>query len=155
MNDTDIRNIVLALDTRDVVEEEQAWQQLKALGPIVLSYFLDSYSRMKKWQGRASLVFHAIRFARTHKEAFDLGIKALRDKATLVRYRACGLLAYSLRQDAIPHLQELLNHENKKTREDAKAAISAIRHQNHHYFVDRDHSGRVFWEVNEGDVKLL
>ena len=57
MDDTDIRNLVVALDTRDVLEQEQAWQQLKALGPIVLSYFLDGYSRMKKWQGRASLVF--------------------------------------------------------------------------------------------------
>jgi HEAT repeat protein len=95
-------------------------------------------------------VFHAIRFGRTHPEAFELGIQALKDTATLVRYRACGLLAYSLRREAIPYLKELLQHEDPKTVEDAKAAIDAIQHRNHHYFVDRSHSGHMFWQVDEG-----
>ena len=29
--------------------------------------------------------------------------------------------------------------------------IDAIQHQNHHYFVDTQHSGRSFWVVNETD----
>jgi hypothetical protein len=56
-----------------------------------------------------------------------------------------------LRRDAIPHLQKLLSHEDPKTIEDAKAAIYAIRHQNHHYFMDRRHSGSTRWIVNEED----
>lgn len=37
------------------------------------------------------------------------------------------------------------------TAEDAAAAIDAIERQNHHLFVDRDHSGRVRWSVNPDD----
>ena len=29
--------------------------------------------------------------------------------------------------------------------------LDAIQHQNHHYFVDTQHSGRSFWVVNETD----
>jgi hypothetical protein len=69
----------------------------------------------------------------------------------MVRYRACGLCAYSLRQEALPSLQSLLSHKDGKTVEDAVAAIEAIEQQNHHLFVDRTHSGRSFWIVNESD----
>jgi hypothetical protein len=65
----------------------------------------------------------------------------------MVRKRACSILAYSLRQDAVPHLEHLLCHRDQKTRDDAAAAIDAIKHRNHHYWVDRDQSGRVFWKV--------
>jgi hypothetical protein len=41
----------------------------------------------------------------------------------------------------------LLGHSDAKTVEDAKAAIDAIQNGNHHNFVDRGHSGRIFWEV--------
>jgi hypothetical protein len=46
----------------------------------------------------------------------------------------------------------LLRHSDADTVADAKAAIDAIRSRNHHYFVDRSHSGRSFWEVNSGDI---
>jgi len=69
----------------------------------------------------------------------------------MVRYRACGLLAYSLRRDAIGPLKTLLNHRDPRTLADASAAITAIEKQNHHLFIDRDASGRTRWVVNEGD----
>jgi hypothetical protein len=74
------------------------------------------------------------------------------EAAWSVRYRACGLLAYSLRADALPELEPLLGHRDQRTVEDARAAIDAIRSHNHHFFVDRGHSGRSFWEVNKGDL---
>ena len=117
----------------------------------VVPYLLEAYRTFRKSKGRVSLVFHAIRHARTSEEAFRLGIEALSDKATLVRYRACGLVAYSQRPEAIPHLKALLTHADARTVEDARAAIDAISSRNHHYFVDRGHSGRSFWQVTEGD----
>ena len=60
-------------------------------------------------------------------------------------------LAYALRAGALPPLTALLQHTDSRTREDADRAIDAIRNQNHRYFVDRDHSGRSFWVVNEAD----
>ena len=82
--------------------------------------------------------------------AFRLGLAACGDKATLVRYRACGLLAYSLRADALPTLEAMLRHRDRRTAEDAAAAIDAIRSRNHHYFIDREHTGRIFWQVGDG-----
>jgi hypothetical protein len=147
MDDTKIRRLVAGLETTRPSEEEAAWEKLRPFDSKILPYFLESYAEMKKWQGRASLIFHAIPYARDYDDAFQLGIKATKDKATVVRYRACMLLAYSLNKDALPHLRALLNHADKKTIEDAKAAIDAIEHNNHNYFIDRQHSGKMFWNV--------
>ena len=53
------------------------------------------------------------------------------------------LLAYSLKDEALSHLEVLCAHKDPKTVEDARAAADAIVHKNHHYYVDRNHSGRV------------
>ncbi len=147
-----IRQLVRQLDTAKARDEEEAWVQLKPLGQDVVPYLAEFYPEARKWQGRTSLLFHSVRYARTSEAAFQLGLAGLRDKAYVARYRACGLLAYSLRKDALPYLEELLHHSDSKTATDAKAAIDAIRKENHHYFIDRTHSGKSFWDVNPGDV---
>ena len=152
MDDDRIRELVRKLDTAKAVDEETAWNELKPLGAAVVPFLADFYPQARKWQGRAALLFHALRYARTSEAAFRLGLEGLRDKATTVRYRACGLCAYSLRGEAIPALKDLLKHSDRQTVADARAAIDAIQQRNHHYFIDRDHSGRSFWEVNPGDV---
>jgi hypothetical protein len=152
MNDAEIRRLVANLDVARTSEEDAAWEKLRPLGSKVLPFFVEYYPKMKKWQGRVSLVFHSISFARDHDDAFSLGIKATGDKSTVVRYRACMLLAYSLRKDALPYLQALLSHTDRKTAEDAKAAIDAIENNNHNYFIDREHSGQMFWKVGGDDA---
>jgi hypothetical protein len=132
-------------------ESEAAWQDLKVLGADVVPFLAEAFPKTRTWQGRVALVFHCIRFARSSASAFDLGLRGLQDKSYMVRYRACGVLAYSLRRDALPHLKLLLAHRDKRTIEDAAAAIAAITSQNHHRFVDRSNSGSTFWEVNPGD----
>jgi hypothetical protein len=151
MDESQIKELVRRLDTGDRSQEEAAWEQLRPLGASVVPYLAAIYPVMKKLEGRRAVVFHAIRHARTTEAAFQLGVLALNDRASIVRYRACGVLAYSLRRDAIPHLEKLLGHKDQKSVADARAAIDAIECQNHHYFVDRDHSGRSFWRVNDGD----
>ena len=153
MTPAEIRERVRRLDTTSSREEEEAWNSLRDLGAVVAPYLAEAYPSFRKWQGRASLVFHSIRYARVSDEAFRLGLDALADKATVVRYRACGLLAYSQRSEALPNLKALVGHHDSRTAQDARAAIDAITRRNHHYFVDRNHSGRSFWEVNEGDVR--
>ena len=152
MDDDQIREWVRKLDTAKALEGENAWDELKPLGAAVVPFLAEFYPKARKWQGRAALVFHAVAYARTSEAAFQLGVAALRDKATIVRYRACGLCAYSLRSEAIAPLKQLLQHPDSQTIADARAAIDAIQHRNHHYFVDRDHTGRSFWEVNPGDT---
>jgi hypothetical protein len=53
------------------------------------------------------------------------------------------LLAFSLRRDALPELREVLRElRGKAGHEYVAAAIDAIEHQNHNFFVDRAHSGK-------------
>lgn len=153
MDDPQIRHALEMFDTASASAHEAAWALLRPLGVDVVPFLAEYFPRTKKAQGRVALVFHAIRFARESQAAFELGLLALNDKATLVRYRACGLCAYSLRKDAIPSLERLLKHADAKTVEDARAAINAIRRKNHHYFIDRSHSNSTFWEVNPEDVR--
>ena len=151
MSPDQIRAIVSRLHTDRAEAEEAAWAELRSLGPEVVPYLLEAYPGFRKWRGRVSLVYHATSYARISDEAYRLGLLAVNDKATLVRHRACALLAYSLRTDAIQHLKPLLSHLDAKTADDAAAAIDALKNQNHHYFQDRDHSGSVFWVVDEDD----
>lgn len=155
MGETQIRTLVRQMDTADAAVLQTVWEQLRPLGETVVPYFLELYPQTKKMQGRRDMVYHTIRFARTSEAAFQLGIAALNDRSGVVRYRACSVLAYSLRRDAVPLLDPLLTHKDQKTVADAQAALDAIRHQNHHYFIDREHSGRTYWEVNKGDMPLL
>ena len=55
------------------------------------------------------------------------------------------LLAVSQNTKAISYLKPLLNVSG--SHEDVKAAIDAIKHKNHNYYVDRDHSGKVTLNV--------
>ncbi len=152
MTDEEIRAFVADMDTTDSRCAESAWLKIRHLGQSVVPFLAEALPAFRRWQGRVALVFHAIRYARSSDIAFQLGLAALQDRAALVRYRACGLLAYSLREDAVPHLRRLLCHRDPKTVDDARAAIDAIEYQNHHYFVDRNHSGRLYWELNERDT---
>jgi hypothetical protein len=101
----EIREQVRRLDTSSVRQEQEAWGRLRELGLAVVPYLAEAYPSFRKWQGRASLVFHCIRHARVSDEAFRLGLLALSDKAAHVRYRACSLLAYAQRPEAMPRLE--------------------------------------------------
>lgn len=132
-------------------QEEQAWAALRPLGEAVVPFLREAFPLFRKWQGRTSLVYHAIRYARISEDAFQLGLMAITDKSVMVRYRGCGLLAYSLRTEAVAPLERLLDHPVPRTDQDIRAALDAIRSGNHHRFVDRDNSGMTTWRVNEND----
>lgn len=121
---------------------------LEALVPMLVL----AYPKIRHGEGRASILFWLPRYARRRSDVIDLARTALADRAYLARSEACGILAYSLRDDVISDLELLLGHAHPETRADATAAIDAIKHKNHHYFVDRKHSGNTFWNVNPGDV---
>ena len=146
MTHDEIMALVMVLDNAKGGASDDSSEKLKSVGEDIVAYYLEAYPRFKKWQGRVELVYRATRYSRTRDDAYRLGILA--DKAAIVRYRACGLLAYSLRRDAIPFLETLLSHPTKDTAEHAAAAIAAIKHQNHNYFIDRSHTGRGFWVIN-------
>jgi hypothetical protein len=147
MNDDEIRSLVSTFDTKDNALRDAVWQQLKPLGERFLPFFEDLFLRARRSEIRRDIAFHSIRFARVSDSAFRIGIAAIADRSSIVRYRGCCILAYSLRQDALPPLRTLTSHSDKKTIEDAVAAIDAIEHCNHNLFIDRTHSGQCTWTV--------
>lgn len=140
----------LSLDGLSNAQREQEWREsIRPLGPdVFLPAFLKAFPRARKSQTRAFLIFSSMRYAQTHEEAYQLGVAGLNDRSGLVRYRACMLLACSLRKDTLPLLKASRSHPDAKTAQDVEAAIAAILSQNHHRFVDRTNSGRVFLEFS-------
>jgi hypothetical protein len=148
----DIRDAVERLiQARKVGEQDEAWSALRPLGSAVVPYLADAYPTARRGEARTLLVYHCIRYARTSEEAFQLGLKALDDRARPVRHWACSLLAYSLRRDALPALHRAAAHQDVNTVAEAQAAIRAIEGQDHHLYIDRGGSGRAFWVVNPED----
>lgn len=155
MDDSETRRLVTVLATaRTEAEADAAWTALRPLGEGVVPFLAAAYPTASRQQGRVRLVFHSIRYARTSQAAFDLGMKAVNDRATLVRHRACQLLAYSLRRDAVAALEAALRHPDRETVDDARAALRAIAAGDHHRFVDPTGTGRVRWVVNPEDDHL-
>ena len=137
------------LDTTSYKDQSAIWEELKSrFNRKTLIYELvKHYYEFKKWQGRCFILYYGTVVARESPEAIKIAIRALSDKASLVRYRACGLLAYSLDKTILPYLQEVAENSDEKTKSHAFAAIDAINNQNHNFFIDRNHSGSI-WEVN-------
>jgi hypothetical protein len=134
----------------DIGQSEQRLFQAFGLESLV-PLLIEAFPRVRRGDGRASILFWLVRFARTHPAVVSLAISALSDRAYLVREEACSILAYSLRRDVLPQLAPLQTHPDQKTRAAAAAAVDAICNNNHHYFVDRGHTGCTFWGVNPGD----
>jgi hypothetical protein len=113
------------------------------LGNMLPSRLLGRYRQAKKWSIRSSCVYHSVRYARDSDAAVELALLAVRDKAKVVRYRACMLLACSQRMELLPRLRDMLMELPADTKSDLMASIDAIESQNVNYFVDRDHSGMI------------
>lgn len=140
-----------AMDVRGSDDGDAAWAQLRPLGVGVVPHLRAAYPRFRTWQGRCALAYYATRYARISEDAFQLGLTAITDKSYMVRYRACGVLAYSLRKNALPVLEAAASDEKPLVASSALAARNAILAQNHHLFADWSLSGRTTWSVNDGD----
>ena len=126
-------------------EINAAWALAQSMGDL-LPLLAEVFPKVRKSEGRASILRYVGRFSRESEIAFKMGITATEDPAYAVRYCACALLAYSLRADALPVLSVLVKHADRRTSEDARAAIDAIRNKNQHFFLDRNHTGKIRME---------
>lgn len=141
-----VKTLVQAFNTSKRSEIDAAWVVTDSVGDDLLAVLSESLPQIRKWQGRASIMRYVGRFSRTSDIVFNMGISATQDRSYDVRHYACALLAYSLLPTALPTLSALLSHPDRRTVEDARAAIDAIKSKNHNFFRDRDHSGKVNWE---------
>jgi len=145
MEDQRVERIVQAFSTSLRPEIDAAWVVADSMGDDLLALFAEAFPRIRKSEGRASIMRYVGRFSRESEVAFRMGTIAARDRAYAVRHYGCALLAYSQRPDALPILLSLLKHADRRTVEDARAAIDAIESKNHNFFKDRDHSGKILW----------
>jgi len=142
--------ILLAmLDGKGSESEWSAIRELRSLGPALAPHLLAHYRSARSWKVRASCVYHSVRYARDSDDALQLGLEAVHDKAKVVRYRACMLLAYSLKRQLLPELRRQRAAATGPDAADLDAAIDAIECQNHNYFVDRDHSGQMTLTISD------
>jgi hypothetical protein len=146
-----VRELLTELDTPDAAARDEAWSRLPP-GGRALPLMLEAFPTTTRMEARITMVYEATFFARVSEDAFQLGVLGCRDRSKFVRDRACGVLAYSLRPDALPFLRPLLRAEDDFTRESAEAAVAAIKERSHHRFWDREAPrGQTFWTVNRGD----
>jgi hypothetical protein len=145
MHDERVATLLNAFNTLRRSEIDAAWVVADSMSGDLLTLLAEAFPRIHKSEGRASIMRYVGRFSRESEVAFRMGTVAVRDRAYAVRHYGCALLAYSLRTDALPVLISLLKHADRRTVEDAKAAIDAIKSKNHNFFKDRDHSGKILW----------
>jgi len=142
-----VDEVIRLLDRRNESEvggNEIRLQKKYGLENLVAVY-VGAFSRIKNWAGRMHIMFWLQGRGRGDDRVIEVARRALRDRSRIVRNYACGTLAFALDLGSIPHLEELLTHKDESTRADAAAAIDAIRCGNHHYFADRNHTGKSFW----------
>jgi len=118
----------------------------------LVPYYVEAFPRIRNYPGRLHILFWLQRFARTHPKVVELAESALGDPSRMVRYHACGALAYACHRKALPALRRLLlSHRSEATRRDAQAAITAIEEENHHLYADRERKGNIRWILNRED----
>lgn len=141
----DIVSLILSLDTGKDLEAVR--EKLVDHGEHALQSMIECLPRLRTWRARDMIIQTAIKFARTSKGSKELGFMGLTDKSKKVRQTACSFAAFSLDDEYLPTLRTLRSATDREVAADAVAAIDAIQHQNHHLFMDRQHSGRVTWNV--------
>ena len=142
---SDAEELLSALDGRGSEAEFSAIEELRSRNADLASLLLQHYRQCTRAGQRASCVYHALRHAPESPDAYRLGLEAALDRSKHVRYRACMLLAVAQNPQAIPTLRQTALLRGSE--QDAAAAIDAIECRNHHYFIDRSHSGQMFLSI--------
>ena len=144
-----IEELMNCIDGSGGDREWSAVRELRCLGSEFPKILRSRFHTARSWKVRSACVYHAMRYARESEDAVVLGISAISDKAKGVRYRGAMLLAYSQRTAALPALHAAHQaYSSTGDADDLAAAIDAIQSQNHHYFLDRAHTGNTTWEVD-------
>ncbi len=120
-------------------------QHLASEGASFYEKARSEFVSARSWRRRYRIICYIAGDTRLIDEAFHLCMHAIRDRSSQVRSIACFGLAFSLREQAISALEPLLHDANLEVAKYAARAIDAIKHSNHHYFMDPEHDGRTKW----------
>lgn len=141
-----VKALVEAFSVSRRPEIDAAWEMAHSMGDDLLALLVEAFPQIRKSEGRASIMRYVGKFSRENEVVFGMGIVAVQDRSYAVRHYGCALLAYSLRNEALPTLSALLKHSDQRTVADARAAMDAVKSKNHYFFMDRDHSGKIRWD---------
>jgi hypothetical protein len=148
MDDAAVKALLDRLDGNGSADEWAAAEELGRLGADLATWLLGRFRAARSWKVRCACVYHATRYARESDDAVTIGTEGIRDRSKVVRYRASMLLAYAQRKDTLPALRDAVGAlPERPPKEDLLAAIDAIESGNHHYFIDRDHTGMIKLEI--------
>jgi hypothetical protein len=149
VQDERIQELLKRFDTDDRELQERIWAELPE-GADAMPHLLAAYPHTRRMEARISMMYQATFHARVSEAAFQLGTLGCSDRSLFVRDRACGVLAYSLRRDALPFIRPLLRDGDPLVRDGAEGAVRAIKAQNHNlYWGDRAN-----WVVNPEDFRI-
>ena len=82
-----------SLNTKRWAILQKIHSEIFAAGDSAVPELIDAYDKVRFWQGRKLILYSLVRYGRTHKEAYELGIKALKDESSQVREEANVLIA--------------------------------------------------------------
>jgi hypothetical protein len=143
-----VEDLLARLDGSGSDTEWAAVMELRALGTEFPRLLRQRFQSSRSWKARSSCVYHAMRYAKESEDALVLGLAAIVDKAKGVRYRGAMLLAYAQKKAVLPQLRVALESlAGGPGADDLAAAIDAIENENHNYFVDRTHSGKLMLNI--------
>lgn len=140
---------LLAADSCDWDAVWSSWWNgpLRPLAVESIPSVIAAYDDTAHWQARAAQLYYCTGFSRTRSDVCRFAIHALTDKSIEVRYRACGLLAFSRRRRLIPKLNAALVSANDATKRYLSAAMEAIDQRSMAPFTALDTSRRGFYHL--------
>lgn len=115
----------------------------------LVDLYTQAFYKIRNFPARREIAYWAGRYVKNNEKVYDMAIFGLNDKSYMVRYHCCGIIAFSQRSDALPHLNKIKDHKNSQTREDIAATIDSIQNKNHNYFLDRNHTGKLHFDLGK------
>lgn len=127
----------------DFTSRQAPWALLKDRPDEVIAVLAAEYARATRAPERAEVLAHAMWWARESPAAAALAAAALADRARIVRFTACQLLALAQLPEHVRDLAPLLAHPDAATVEDARSATFALLAGEYDLFYDRRWRGHV------------
>lgn len=125
MDDPTIREALRLTDAANTRDLARAWDAIRSgwSGSDVVPYIAEAFGTTTHARARACQIFQVTRFARDEDRAIELGVRALSDRASDVRGRACMLLFHSRKPEVVPILRAV---KAPSTRPLARRAATSI-----------------------------
>ena len=98
-------NLAERLNTESWTVLQEIYSEIFAAGESAIPELIEAYDKVSFWEGRKIIIYSLVLYGYTHKEVYELGIRALKDKSAKVRDEANILLARADSKKAIDNFK--------------------------------------------------